>query len=172
MRKIRSKEVLSQEELAEIGSIAVQSTICEQLVGEMLWHLADMSESIGEHFTQAMSISTRLDLLRTLGAERLATGSPELAEFSGIVSDLKALNALRNHAIHGSWGAWAALRDLIKLSVGQRVIPKALKFGKPGKPPTELLASDLTGLPERIAEATSRLEDFADRHWPRPELIE
>jgi hypothetical protein len=164
-RKIRSKEIMSAEQLAEIGSIALESTQCEVIVEEVLWALAGLDHERGIHFTQNMQMKSRLELLTTLGRSRLSD-EPSLNEFNALVEELKDLNTKRNHVIHGSWGAWITLQELIKQSgPNLSITPKAMKR-RPNKPPVELSADQLKGLPEQIAQATKRLIQFAEKTWP------
>lgn len=164
-RKIRSKEILSVEQLAEIGSIALESTECEVAVEELLWALAGLDRERGILFTQNMQMKSRIELLSTLGKARLPNGQ-NLNEFNDLIHELSDLNQKRNHVIHGSWGAWTTLRELASRPGSEfTVTPKALKR-RPHKAPMELSAEQLRGLPEQIAHATTRLMQFAEKTWP------
>lgn len=164
-RKIRSKEIMSQEQLAEIGSIALESTECEVTVESILWALAGLDKERGPLFTQNMQMNARLELLSSLGKARLADG-PLLDEFSSIISTLKELNSKRNNVIHGSWGAWITIKELLsQRGTSLNIVPKAIKR-RPNKAPTELSAKELSGLPEQISQTTDALINFVKRAWP------
>jgi len=170
MRQIRSKEIMSSAELAEIGSIALESTECEGAAERIIWALAGLNPEQGVHFTRNLAMGNRLEMLKTLGCERLPKGAA-LDEFKALMLELKSLSEKRNHVIHGSWGAFVNLRDLITAPrSGRLATPSARKRGKAGAAPSDLSANELRGLPEQIAKATERLWAFADQHWPKPEL--
>ena len=164
---------MSTEELAEIGSIALEWTECETLVEHLLWQLAGMSAENGAHFTFNMQMKSRLDMLATLGRERLPEGA-QLEKFNAIIGELQELNTKRNHIIHGSWGAWVTLAELARyFEPGRIVVPVAHKRTKPGKKdqiPQKVSAKELKGVPERIAQATEKLWKFASSAWPNPAL--
>lgn len=164
-RKIRSKQILSAEQLAEIGSIALESTECEVVVEELLWALAGLDRERGILFTQNMQMKSRIEMLSALGKARLPNDQ-SLSEFNELIQELNNLNQKRNHVIHGSWGAWTTLRELARRPGSEfTVTPKAIKR-RPNKAPMELSAEQLRGLPEQIAHATARLMQFAERMWP------
>ena len=163
IRSVRSKEIMSSEQLAEIGSLALESTDCEVMVESLIWDLAGMDPDSGKLFTHGMQMNTRLETLSSLGKARLSSDD-QLEKFAAIISTLKDLNSKRNMVIHGIWGAWMTLRE-IALSPQSKPTPKAFKR-RPNKSPLELSAADLHGMPEAIARATAALRGFAEKAWP------
>ncbi len=154
---------MSAEQLAEIGSIALESTECEVMVESLIWDLAGLDTDAGKLFTHSMQMNTRLETLSSLGKARLSS-EDQLNKFAAIISTLKDLNSKRNTVIHGSWGAWVTLRE-IAMSPYSTPTPKAIKR-RPNKSPVELSAAELQGTPEAIAKATAALRTFAEKAWP------
>lgn len=158
-KAMRSKEILEIEQLAEIGSIAVESTYCEMLVESLIWTIARLDETRGKLFTHGMQMQPRLEMLSSLGKQNLDTEA-KTKIFIAIISDLKENNEKRNIVIHGNWGAWYTLADLRKF--GKRA--KALKR-RPNSPPSELEVDQLEALAVSIEAAAERLRKFAETHW-------
>ena len=162
-RKVRSKKILNVEQLAEIGSIALESTECEITVESLIWALAGLEPEVGVLFTQGLQMNSRLELLSALGKARLSKDE-DIERYAGIISKLKELNSRRNLVIHGSWGAWVALRDIAQ-NPGVPPETKAIKRTRKGVP-VELYAAELKGTPESFAKATNELRAFAETAWP------
>mgnify|MGYP000895688977 CR=1 FL=1 len=163
-RKVRSKEIMSAEQLAEIGSVALESTECEVMVESLIWALAGLDSERGKLFTQSLMMNSRLELLLAVAKSRLTT-EEQVTRLTAIVGALKELNTKRNTIIHGSWGAWVTLRELA--AIPDTAAPaKAIKR-RPNKAPIELSVAELIGTPESIAKATADLRAFAEEAWPR-----
>lgn len=163
-RRIRSKQILSTEQLAEIGSVAVESTQCEAIVESLIWALSGMRRDVGKHFTHGIQLNNRLELLSTLG--KLQLPDSEQNEFTSIISELKDLNNKRNQVIHGSWGVWYTVRELQALKDPDAPLaPKSMKR-RLNTSPLEFSSDALKGLPEAIDSAVLKLCAFASRVWP------
>lgn len=158
---MRSKKVLSKNQLAEIGSIAVESTYCEQLVGSLIWSLARLNELNGKFFTYGMQMGTRIDLLSSLGKLNLVSAS-EIETFTNIISELKENNEKRNIVIHGYWSAFFFLRDIGNPNAAPTV--KALKQRRNSNP-QEFSAKDLEKIAENICVTTEKLQKFSVSVW-------
>lgn len=97
-----SRRVLTDEQLASIGAVAVESTYCEYMVETVIWFLAGLDDEHGRAFTFGMPMHNRLELLRTLGLRRLKA-QDEIDRFTAIVAELKEASTQRNTIIHGDW---------------------------------------------------------------------
>lgn len=163
-RKIRSRLIMTTEQLAAVGSVALESTECEMVVEDLIWKLARLNQESGKLFTQGMQMQNRLEMLLQLGKLNIVQPAT-LERFTGLISKLKELNGSRNIIIHGSWGAWYTLAEIrtdpLKVS-----IPIARKR-RPNSPPATLAADKVDAVAIEINEFTQKLYEFSKKEWPR-----
>jgi hypothetical protein len=159
-------KILTKDQLAAIGSVAVESTICEEQVDELIWRLSGMKEIAGRFFTHTMSMQPKLDLLAELGKPQLRS-EKRLKEFTKLISDLKEANLARNVAVHGKWltngtGVFQVLED------GPEAHSPAIahKLSKKGEVTAQKSAADLQSIAKLLARLDGDLRSFS-RSWRR-----
>jgi hypothetical protein len=96
------RNLLSQEQLAALGEIAVASTELESSVGAQISMALNLKRDDYEVIVGPMSLSTRLEALRKLGLARIK-GKKTKEKFQRHIEHLKTLVAHRNTVIHGWW---------------------------------------------------------------------
>ncbi|MGH8803641.1 MAG: hypothetical protein ACREXN_02745 [Polaromonas sp.] len=155
-----STVILTKDQLAAIGSLAIESTYCEQWVENLIWFLCKLEEPQGKQFTQNIQMKSRLELLCNLGKPLLASES-EKTEFVSLISQLKEANNDRNTIIHGSWGT--ATKNLLTVmrEGPENHSPAIVTKRRPNKPPITMQATDIEKAAVRIADLTGQLIQFA-----------
>src|SRR5690348_10241535 len=103
---LSSSRILSKEQLAAIGCVAIESTYAEIFVEEIIWDLCGLDDEHGKHLTDKVSMKSRLELLSRIGKQH--TTKLQAEELTRIVSDFKIANEDRNTTIHGVWIRYAA----------------------------------------------------------------
>lgn len=94
--------ILTKDQLAAVGSVAVESTFCEEFVELFIWALLGVRERQGKFLTAPLQMNSRLDLLSSLMKVRLRSATKRLA-FTDLISRLREANSERNVIVHGSW---------------------------------------------------------------------
>lgn len=158
--------ILTKDQLAAIGSVAVESTACEQYVDELIWYLSGMKESEGRLFTHTMNMQPKLDLLSELGKPQLRSDKKR-AQLTTLISDLKEANISRNVAVHGTWltngaGVFQVLQD----GPGAHKPAIAHKFSKKGDVTGTKSAAEIEGIARLLARLSDELRSFS-RSWRR-----
>lgn len=152
---IGSVAILTTEQLAAIGSVAVESTYCELEVEQWIWVLAGLEPERGIHFTHGIQLQNRLDMLGQLAKERLSNQEDKV-EMAALISDLKIANNDRNVVIHGMWFSAVERRKLISDGIASH--PPATAFKRRLRSdPLELSASAVSEVAQRIANLTFTL---------------
>ena len=105
--RVYSEIILTQEHLAAIGSVAIESSNCERLIESIIWNILGIKESQGKFISKASGFKTSIDLMTNLVRERLKQNAEKndeiLKEFSEITAALTKANERRNIVIHGDW---------------------------------------------------------------------
>jgi hypothetical protein len=160
-----SQTILTQEQLAAIGCVAIESTYCEIVVEKLIWQLSGLDDEHGKHFTQNVQLNSRLELLSTLGKMHISDEIHK-AEFVKLVSDLKIANTDRNTVIHGSWSSSVRNFLLLWRDGADKHPPAQASKRRPNKEPITTSADKVIEVAQRIANLKRDLLDFAERTWP------
>jgi hypothetical protein len=160
---LRSEIILTQEQLAAVGAVAIEATYLEQQLELVLWRLSGLDEHRGPQFTANMQFRSRVEALHVLGRMVLPTTAD--AEFQSLIRELDECGVQRNHVIHGTWIAGAG--DFLELwADGAEKHPPANAVKKPKyKPAKTMAATEIETVACRIAAARDRLGRFYDGHW-------
>jgi len=166
-----STNVLSQEQLAFLGIVAVESTYTELFIEKAIWCLADLTEERGRLLTFGVPMDKRVDLLGSLGElglkeERL------IKEFKAVISRLKLANTQRNHVVHGDWtfGPYTitSLPDgSAKFAPGLPTVTKTRRSGDQ----VTLDAAQLNSVAEELALSRVELMAFLYNHIPVTKVL-
>ena len=164
-----SKQFLTDDQLASIGSVAIESTYLEVQLEQVLWKLAGMDEAYGVHFTSNMQMNSRIELIWTLGQQRFPEGSEARKDFKSLVEEIRAANVERNTIIHGYWmveaSDWRAYRAW-KSKDEQTRTPAIAEKRRVGKEPIRLSAADIEAVAETISALQTMLITFLMEHAP------
>lgn len=153
--------VLDLNELAAIGSVAVESTYCEHVVEGIIWDLCRLKEAQGKFLTDRMLLDKRLDLMGDLWRP-LLSDSEKSATLTRIVSGLKEANNERNLIIHGHWEMGASIAQIMGMSAKEAAKVRAVATKRRLKSdPVTFSAEKILQTAMRIAELTGELWDFA-----------
>jgi hypothetical protein len=159
-----STSILTKDQLAAIGSVAVESTFCEHLVEVLIWSLSGMDEPQGKYFTQGIQLNNRLDLLTVLGKQKL-NDEKEMEEFTKIISQLKLANNDRNSIIHGHWRS-KAKNMLMLLAMGPEGFPPATATKRRlNSEPLKFSATQIEATAVKIANLHRELLKFSTVAW-------
>jgi hypothetical protein len=113
--------LLSVEQLAALGEIAVASTELEFSIGSQISLALNLKKDDYEVIVGPLNLSTRLETLRKLGSARIK-GKKTKERFLKHIEYLKTLVAQRNTVIHGWWrpmGKGLRLWDLMAYYSGR-----------------------------------------------------
>lgn len=163
-------KILTKDQLAAVGSVAVESTLCEELVESLIWNLAKLTEEQGKFFTSPLNMNSRLELLSSLG-KPLLRGDAKRAEFTKLISDLKEANAARNTIIHGKWQTSGVGVIQVMQDGPDQHPPAIVKKRRLNSPPATKSASEIEAIALTLARLTSELDLFSPswRRVPSPE---
>lgn len=159
---LHSRLALSAEQLAAIGSVAVESSWSEFWIEEITFEIAGLRRESGKFFTFRMPMDKRLDLLGDLWKPKISDAR-KLAQFTKIISDLKEANIDRNTIIHGLWGGGAdSTIDIESFESGGPMLknPRALKM-RLKDDPIVFSPENIEKTAEKIARLTEELIEFA-----------
>jgi hypothetical protein len=98
---VTAQTLLTKEQLAAIGCVAIESTYAEAVIEEIIWALCGLDEAHGKHLTTGVQLSNRLELLGALA--KLHTPKEHQPRITKIISDFKIATSDRNTIIHGLW---------------------------------------------------------------------
>jgi hypothetical protein len=164
-----SRQLLTTEQLASVGCVAVESTYLEAELEELLWKLAGMDEARGVHFTRNMQMKSRIEMLWILGRQRLPEGGEGLDELKRLTEWLKEANVERNTVIHGYWNVDAqdvrSFGSWRRQNVDERT-PAFAEKRNIGKLPTKFSAANIEAVSEKIGSLRFMLTTFLLEHMP------
>jgi hypothetical protein len=160
---LRSEIVLTQEQLAVVGAVAIECTYLEQQLEAVVWRLSGLDEHRGPQFTANMQLKSRIETVQALG--RMVLPETADADFQALLRELHECAVQRNHVIHGTW--IAGTDEFLQLwADGAEKHPPANAVKKPkNKPPRTMSATEIETVACRIARAREWLGRFYDTHW-------
>lgn len=169
--------VLTQEYLADIGSVAVESANCEKRVESLIWDLLGIEERQGKFLSKGTQFSSSLEILLNLAKERLGEHENLIAEFTKIKSDIVEAIKDRNVIIHGEWEP-RTKNFLQLLGTGPEGHPPPIAYKRTlNSARAEFPAEKAREVALRFSKLTQRLMDFSVENWavflePSPEKSE
>lgn len=164
--RLRSRMVLSESKLADIGSVAVESTYSDQMIESLIWTLSGMQPQRGKFFTSRMQVDKKLDMLSDLGKQWIVDAR-KLKTFTKIIVDLKIANNERNIIIHGVWRTGISLAELAKSDNWRQRLPPPRSIRKRLRSShEEFSARKIRGTARKIVSLTEKLRKFALAEWP------
>lgn len=98
---IKFQNNLTDELLAEIGSVTVAWSYLERNVEFLLWGLADIEPPESRPFTNTMSMEKRLDTVSALVMLKLPDSGQQ--EWTRLKEQIKSLKNERNDIVHALW---------------------------------------------------------------------
>ena len=157
--------ILKPSELAAIGSVAVESTNCEEFVESLIWQLLGIEEEQGKFVTKGVQMNSRLELLLNLAKERLAGKTEMIAKITDIKSRMVTANTDRNTLIHGTWKP-PTNNMLAFILKGRDKYGPATAFKRAlHSEPANFSAEHARSAAVRIARLNDELMQFAVDHW-------
>ncbi len=161
-----SEVILSKDQLAAIGSVAIASTNCESMVESMIWAFLGIEETKGKFVTQGMQMKNRLELLLNLAKENLGKNDALIKEFTALKSAMTEANNERNIIIHGTWQIKGnVLKRLLDGSDPANFAPAVAVKRRLHDAPLEFSADEIKKTALRISKLTDDLTSFALQHW-------
>lgn len=156
-----SRLVLTTEQLAAIGSVAVESTYCELAVERAIWVFLRLDEEQGKFITDRMLLDRRMDLLGNVAHSFLKQHPDQLAILQDIISKLREGNDERNHIIHGEWVPSVRRGLLEAMQTNPKHLPPATAIKRRlNSAPRMMGAAKIHKTAEKIATYTRRLVRF------------
>jgi hypothetical protein len=168
----RSSHLLSEKQLAALGSLVVESAFLESLVDDLIQELSRLRDEQYALFTSRAMLAAKLDLLLQLGTMRLRSKRRQ-TKFSAIIIDLKTLNTERTTAVHGIWepiydkgtSDVFMTMSLIPIIVPRKVGARA-RHARGGKV-SGLSAERLDIVAQKISDGAQALRNFSAHVWTR-----
>lgn len=156
---------MTNEELAAIGAISVESAYLEMYVDRVIVNLARLSGAEGDAFLGRAMLHAKLTILSKLAELKLAKRSPRrLTEFTKIIANIREQNDKRTTAIHGLW----ITHTLVFLSQDPPSrLTKAIRQKRNGAPTKELSLHGACRLANDLQQSQKILASFVKRSWPR-----
>ena len=164
--KLKSS-LFSQDHLAAIGSVAVESANLEELLDIILDGLLGLNTKQRDIVFEGAMMQRKLELVKELGCQKLKSQRRKL-ELTKIIGDLNHANQERSTAIHGTWQI--ADKTALKAKVYGTGKAVATKKGRRNKPDSTIEADKLIGVAERISEGAQKLAVFVTVAFFRPKV--
>jgi len=162
---------LTTEQLAALGSIAMESAYLEDLVDMLIGEIAKLSDAQFRALLPGAMLAAKLDILHDLAILKLKSKT-KIEKFGLIIAKLKHLNSQRTIAIHGQW------QSLERISFAELAQGASFKLGnaeathvRGKKQPSKLHASKLHDIADGISEYRDQLFHFCLQSWIRPAAI-
>ena len=150
--QLTSELMLTAEQRAAIGTVAVETTYLEFAMERLIRRLLGINEHAHAGvLTERLGITQKLDALHELGRTRLSD-EKQRAEWSKYVSKVRDLVDKRNLIIHGIWLLPQASR------IYPNPQPSAVRLRAKGIRTFE--AGDIQSMAAEIHEAKSALDGF------------
>lgn len=161
-----SRAILTLEQLADIGCVAVESAYCDSAVERIIWAFLGLPEERGKLVTKNMLTDRKLELLSEMGKQQLGPSHTRIDEFTALIGALKESNRKRNIAIHGIWEGEGrmSVRDWLS-NPSEWPAAKAEKR-RVKMDPAVMLATEVSQISRDINHQTRSLWSFIDREWP------
>jgi hypothetical protein len=161
-RRLVSQQILTEEQLAALGSVVAESTYLESLVDIVIGRLAHLTKPQRVALLRKAMFQSKLEIMAELAEAKLKSVSRK-KKFAVIVSRLKAANSTRVNAVHGIW--W---HTSTPLTIAQRGEAIALH---PRSGQTKLAASNLMKVAEEISDVHNALFFFYAETWAAPARV-
>ncbi len=119
---VRARNILTTEQLAALGEIAVESAQLENTVELMIQVVLKIGPEEFEELIKGRMLGAKVDVLKVCGQAKLAGKKQKKrrGRFTAIIDHIKFLISQRAIAIHGLWGPEGGkLGDLIAMMSGQ-----------------------------------------------------
>src|ERR1700751_4485807 len=98
------KDLLTNDELAAIGAVAVSSAYMESVVDLLLGLIMKLKERDLQVFTGNLMLRTKLEFLQSIGCSRIKSKA-KLKRFEDLITEANHLNSQRRTVIHGTWSS-------------------------------------------------------------------
>lgn len=151
---------LTTEQLAALGSIAMESAYLEDLVDMLIGEITKLSDEQLRAILPGAMLAAKLDILKNLAVLKLKSKSKQ-QKISSIIAELKHLNGQRTIAIHGQW------QSLQKFTLADIANGLAIEIGnaeathvRGNKQPAKLNAGKLQDIADGISEYRDQLFHF------------
>lgn len=155
MTLMQSRRVLTEKQLAAIGSVAVESSYLESLIEGLIGQLSGLRPEVLKVFSgNAAMMGGKIEILGKLGTLKLRSKKRK-HEWAKIISELKEANTERAIAIHGIWERIEPTNELRHLLLG---------FAPTGE--AQAIHKNAPILPAaRIDKLATRINSAYDRLW-------
>jgi hypothetical protein len=147
----------TNEQLADIGRVIVESASLEQLVEQMIVDFVGEKPEICEILIGTQMLGTKIDLLSRIAPLKLRS-EKDKRDLSGLIDRIRELNNLRTIAVHGIWTPRGRGRLSMILSLPPPLQPSDAATKR--KPKNILKAERLSSLGTDIQKARQDLWTF------------
>jgi hypothetical protein len=158
----KAKDILTKEQLAALGEIAVESAHLEGTVDRMIRVVLRIEPDEFDILIGSRMLGRKIDVLKTCGLVRLAGKKRKRRRyrFTVLMDRIKQLISQRAIAIHGDWGPEGGI-SLGDLMAGKWVPGTAeAKLKK-----SAMKSGELEKLADAFNEADIELWKFAGENW-------
>ena len=98
-----SRLFLSEDQLAAIGSIAVESSYLESSIDEIICRIAHFDDDLASVFMPNAMMGHKITIIKSLAARSLKTKKKKLSQFTQLMEKVASINSERVAAVHGLW---------------------------------------------------------------------
>lgn len=164
MVKLKSA-LFSQEHLAALGTVAVESSNLEELLDIIIDGLLRLKKNQMDIVLEGAMMQRKLELVKDLGRLKLKpkTQTAQITELCQIIGDLNHANQERVTAIHGIWRPADKAQLINKVHGTANAI--ATKKGRRNQADSKLASDKLLGVAARISEGAQKLGKFSMAHF-------
>ena len=160
---MQSKELLTQDQLAALGCVAVESSLTESIVDQIILKLSGMKREKLDHFMAGKMMDGRITTLEFLGLTALKSAKRK-AEFKKVIGELRHANSGRVSVIHGVW----------RKGPQGMIIPEAERVAKAvnlkNKKSLPVSATKIEKIAIELSNSSSDLVLFAYKAWFKSHL--
>jgi len=157
---------LTQEELATIGSVVVESANLEYAVEIFICRLLNLTPRHRTTFLARGMFDGKLQTLENVAQMQLADKEECLAQLKTLISEMKANNSERTLVVHGIWINIDASGSSGLLSLKWLDEPMAEKVVKPIGDPRTLTMTKARALVEKLKVSQNSLMAMYAKIWP------
>lgn len=162
-KKLPARMILTDEELAGIGAVAVHSAYFEAEIETYIRILCGLTKEQATLFTATMQMDKKADVFRALVKLRI-NDPAALKEFDALMSEVKSIIVDRNTIIHGLWLAPKITVDHESPTPIREGEASARKAARRNKQPRVFRASGLINVARRFSDLGSAISRTMLKH--------
>lgn len=159
-----SEKILTQDQLAAIGSIAVESSIMEHEIDRIIVAMTRLTEKKLIPFMNGKMMQGKLEVVEQLIPMCIKKKSAQ-TELKNLIGMARTANTRRTSFIHGHW-----LLNVLALYLEKPLKGDAVAVNKKKPLVKPVHAKEAAAVAQEIADVTDALRQFHLEQWVQPIL--